>query len=81
MTLAATVREAAHRFGATPAFVASAGWSLSYAELDRLSDRVAAAFTALGLGEGELIALVLPSTPDYVVAYGRRPRSVPSPPA
>lgn len=69
MTLAATVREAAERFGATPAFVSSAGWSLSYAELDRLSDRVAVAFAHLGVGEGDLVALVLPSTPDYVVAY------------
>ena len=69
MTLAITVREAADRFGATPAFVASAGWSLSYAELDRLSDQVAVAFTALGVGDGDLVALVLPSTPDYVVAY------------
>src|SRR5689334_23907356 len=69
MTLAATVREAAVRFGAQPAFVAADGWPLTYADLDRLSDEVAVAFAARGVGPGALVALVLPSTPDYVVAY------------
>jgi acyl-CoA synthetase (AMP-forming)/AMP-acid ligase II len=69
VTLAATVREAAARFGDTPAFVASDGWTLSYAELDAASDRVAAVLAARGVAEGDLVALVLPSTPDYVVAY------------
>lgn len=69
MTLASTVREAAERFGHRPAFVAASGWTLTYTELDQLSDRVAAAFATLGVGQGDLVALVLPSTPDYVVAY------------
>ena len=69
MTLAATVREAAARFGDLAAFVAADGWALSYAELDRLSDEVARAFAEIGVGPGDLVALVLPSTPDYVVAY------------
>ena len=69
MTLAATVREAAARFGDAAAIVADAGWTLSYAELDRLSDEVAAGLAAAGVGEGDLVALTLPSTPDYVVAY------------
>ncbi|MBX3287436.1 MAG: acyl--CoA ligase [Actinobacteria bacterium] len=70
MTVASTVVEAARRFGDRPALVASAGWSLSYAQLDALSDDVAAVLAAdHGIGEGDLVALVLPSSPDYVVAY------------
>lgn len=69
MTLAATVREAARRFGDHPAFVAAGGWALSYAQLDDLSDRAAAGLVARGVGEGDVVALVLPSTPDYLVAY------------
>ena len=69
MTLATTVREAAARFGDLAAFVAAEGWALTYAELDRLSDEVAGAFAARGVGPDDLVALVLPSTPDYVVAY------------
>ena len=70
MTVASTVGEAAEHFGERAALVASAGWSVSYAELHRLSDEVAAVLAAdHGIGEGDLVALVLPSSPDYVVAY------------
>jgi acyl-CoA synthetase (AMP-forming)/AMP-acid ligase II len=69
MTLAATVREAATRFGDTAALVAAAGWPLSYAQLDRFSDEAAVALAARGVREGDVVALALPSTPDYVVAY------------
>lgn len=69
MTLASTVREAAARFGETPAFVAAAGWALSYAQLDRLSDEVACGLAERDVREGDVVALVLPSTPEYIVAY------------
>ncbi len=69
MTLAGTVREAARRFGDTPALVAAAGWPLSYSDLDRVSDDVAAALAARGVRAGDVVALVLPSIPEYVVAY------------
>jgi acyl-CoA synthetase (AMP-forming)/AMP-acid ligase II len=86
--LAATVREAGRRFGDRAAFVAAAGWALSYADLDRLSDEAAGGLAALGVGVGDVVALVLPSTPEYVVAYaalaklgavtaGVNPRSTP----
>ncbi len=64
-----TVAEAARRFGDTPAFVAAGGWAVTYAELRRLSDEVAAGLAARGVGEGDVVALALPSTPDYVIAY------------
>ena len=70
MTLASTVREAARRFGERPVYVAADGWTLTYAELDALSDEVAAGLAARHrIGVGDLVALVLPSTPDYAVAY------------
>ncbi len=70
MILATTVVEAARRFGDRAAFVAADGWPLSYAELDRLSDEVAAGLAQrFDIGEGDVVALVLPSTPDFVVAY------------
>jgi acyl-CoA synthetase (AMP-forming)/AMP-acid ligase II len=69
VTLAATVVEAAHRFGDAPAFVAAGGWTLSFTELDQRSNRAAVALHHHGVRPGDVVALVLPSTPDYVVAY------------
>lgn len=64
-----TLREAGRRFGARPALVAPAGWMLGYAELDALVDRVVAGLAAEGLRPGDVVGLVLPSGPEYVVAY------------
>jgi acyl-CoA synthetase (AMP-forming)/AMP-acid ligase II len=63
------VAEAGRRFGDARAFVAATGWALSYAQLDRLSDEVAAHLSRRGIGPGDVVALALPSTPDYVVTY------------
>jgi acyl-CoA synthetase (AMP-forming)/AMP-acid ligase II len=67
--LASTVREAARRFGDLAAFVDPDGSAVSYADLDRRSDAVAAALAARGVGEGDRVALRLPSDSRYVVAY------------
>ncbi|MEQ1787800.1 MAG: class I adenylate-forming enzyme family protein, partial [Acidimicrobiales bacterium] len=69
MTLAATVREAARRFGPRPAFVDPDGSRLSYAELHARSDEVAAGLLASGVGPGDVVLLTLPSDTAYVVAY------------
>ena len=61
--------EAARRFGDATAYVAPAGWALSYADIDHLSDRVAAGFRHRGLGAGDVLALVLPPGPEYLIAY------------
>ena len=42
---------------------------LSYRELDRLSDRFAAALTALGIRKGSRVSIMLPNIPQQVVAY------------
>jgi acyl-CoA synthetase (AMP-forming)/AMP-acid ligase II len=42
---------------------------LTYADWDRLADRMAAALAARGVGRGDVVALLLPSTPLYFMAY------------
>ena len=62
-------REAGRRFGASPAIVAEDGWALSYTDLDRISDEVAAGLLQRGISEGAVVALALPTIPEYLVAY------------
>ena len=42
---------------------------LAYRDVDRLSDRVAAGLAGRGIGPGDVVALVLPPGPEYLVAY------------
>jgi acyl-CoA synthetase (AMP-forming)/AMP-acid ligase II len=63
------IRRAAADHADVAAYVAPDGWAVTYRELDRLSDEVAAGYAARGLGAGAVVALSLPSTADYVVAY------------
>lgn len=67
--LPATVARAADRFGDRPAFVDPDGTALSYAELHRRSEEVAAGLAARGVGPGDVVALTLASVADWVVAY------------
>lgn len=69
MTLAATVRAAAARFGDRAAFVDPDGARVSYADLHARSDEVAAGLRAAGVGPGDVVLLRLPSDSAYVVAY------------
>ncbi|MGK2947886.1 MAG: class I adenylate-forming enzyme family protein [Acidimicrobiales bacterium] len=69
MTLAATVRMVAERFGDRPAMVDPDGSVLTYADLHRRSDAVAAGLRAEGVGPGDVVLLRLPSDSGYVVAY------------
>jgi acyl-CoA synthetase (AMP-forming)/AMP-acid ligase II len=67
--LAATINEAARRWDNRTAYVATAGWSLSYEELDRFSDEAAVGLAGRGVGLGDVMALVLPACPEYFVLY------------
>jgi acyl-CoA synthetase (AMP-forming)/AMP-acid ligase II len=69
VTLAATVRAAAARFGDRTAFVDPDGSALSYAALDQRSDEVAAGLAAAGVAAGDVVLLALASDSAYVVAY------------
>jgi long-chain acyl-CoA synthetase len=46
-----------------------AGRVLSYAELDRLADRMAAGLQAWGVGPGVHVGIYLPNTPHYFIAF------------
>lgn len=66
--LADVIREAARRYGDRPALVMR-DERVTYAELDARSDAVAAGLARAGVGPGDVVALRMPSTPDYVIAY------------
>lgn len=44
-------------------------WELTFADLDRLSDQVAAGLAARGVLPGDVVALVLPPVPEFPVCY------------
>ena len=67
--LPAIAHEAAKRFADAIAYVAPGGWTLTYRELDRMSDEVAAGLARRGLAAGDVLALALPPSPEYPVAY------------
>lgn len=67
--LAATVREAARRFGHLTALVDPDGTPITFADLDRRSDAVAAGLVARGVAPGDRVVLRLRSDSRYVVAY------------
>ncbi|HXQ60229.1 MAG TPA: class I adenylate-forming enzyme family protein [Acidimicrobiales bacterium] len=67
--LGAIVAEAAGRYGDTALYVAPDGGTLSYGELHRVSDEVAAGLSAAGVRAGDVVALLLPSGAAYAVAY------------
>jgi len=64
-----TVAEAARRFGDRTAYVSEQGWSLTYEDVDRMSDEVAGGLAREGVGEGDVVGLVLPPGPEYLLAY------------
>jgi long-chain acyl-CoA synthetase len=57
----------AREHGSRPA-VLFKGSRMSYASLDRASTACAAALTALGIGKGDRVALLLPNCPQFLVA-------------
>lgn len=61
--------EAAKRFGDATAYVSAGGWGVSYSDLDRLSDEAAVGLARRSIASGDVVALAMPSVPDYVVAY------------
>jgi len=67
--LAETSAEAARRFGSSPAFVTDEGLTLSYAQFDAMADEAAVGLAELGVGEGDVVGLLLPSVPEHFIAY------------
>ena len=67
--LAETAAEAAVRFGAAPAFVTDDGLTISYEQFDTLADEAAVGLAELGVGEGDVVGLLLPTLPEHFIAY------------
>ncbi|HWE66374.1 MAG TPA: class I adenylate-forming enzyme family protein [Acidimicrobiales bacterium] len=67
--LAETAVEAARRFGDRAAFTTDEGLTLSYAEFNCMADEVAVGLAGYGVGEGDVVALVLPSVPEHFIVY------------
>ena len=67
--LPAIAREAAERFADVTAYVAPDGWTLTYRDLDRISDELAVGLARRGLVAGDVLALAMPPSPEYPVAY------------
>lgn len=67
--IGATAEEAARRFGTAPAYVAADGTTVTYRELHERADATAAGLARAGVGEGDVVALTLPASPEYVIAY------------
>ena len=65
--LGRTVREAASRFGERPAMIHN-GRTMTYADVDRLTDELAAGLAARGVRAGQLVALALNGL-EYVLAF------------
>jgi acyl-CoA synthetase (AMP-forming)/AMP-acid ligase II len=63
------LQDAAQRWGDRTAYVSAEGWPLTYADLLRLADETAVGLAERGLGEGDVLALVLPPVPEYLVCY------------
>ncbi|HUI38185.1 MAG TPA: AMP-binding protein, partial [Thermoplasmata archaeon] len=66
--LATLVREKARRNGARPALRFEPR-TLSYAELDEATDRVASGLASRGFGKGDRIAALLFNTPEFVETW------------
>jgi 2,3-dihydroxybenzoate-AMP ligase len=65
-TLGGLLRRCAQRFAGRTALV-HAGQPMSYAELDRWVDRMAAGFRRHGIGAGDRIVVQLPNVPEFVI--------------
>jgi acyl-CoA synthetase (AMP-forming)/AMP-acid ligase II len=61
--------EAARRFGDASAYVSPAGVPTTYRDLDRGSGELAAGLARRGVGPGDVVALLLPSSSEYAIAY------------
>lgn len=62
------LREAARKFPDRPCTVFK-GAKISYAEMDALTDRLAAGLVKLGVKRGEPVGIFMPNTPQFILAF------------
>lgn len=63
------LRAVAEQHGDRDAYVEAGGERLTFAQWDRAADGTAAGLAELGVGEGDVVALLLPSSVDYAICY------------
>lgn len=68
LNLATMLRESAKAVPDKPVALFDGG-SMTYAGLDRLSDRFAAGLREVGIRRGEAVAVQLPNLPQFLIAY------------
>ncbi len=66
--LGRTLRESAARFGDRVALV-HAGREMTYSDVDRMTDELAAGFAGHGIRAGQLVALAVNGSLEYVLAF------------
>lgn len=66
MNLCDSLAESRRRFPDRVAVVDPAGWSLTYAELDDRSSRIAGWLRAIGVAEGDRVGIIAPKSADVV---------------
>ena len=66
--LAVILSETAHSAPDRPVAVFAEG-QVTYRELDRASDRLAASLTAIGVKPGDPVAMQLPNIPQFLISY------------
>ena len=64
-----TMREAARQFGDATAYVTEDGRALSFNDLDRSRTKSRPGCSRRGVRAGDVVALVLPPGPEYLLAY------------
>ncbi|HEX3795401.1 MAG TPA: class I adenylate-forming enzyme family protein [Acidimicrobiales bacterium] len=67
--LAEIASEAADRFGDRVAFVTDEGLTITYEQFNGMADECAVGLAERGVGEGDVVALVLPAIPEHFVVY------------
>ena len=68
MNLKAMLETAVERYGNKTAIVLG-DRRLSYATLDKASNKVANALIKIGVGKGDRVAMLLPNSPEFVAVY------------
>jgi len=68
MNLKQMLERAAERY-ADKTVIVMGGRRLSYAELDKASNKVANALVGMGIGKGDRVALLLTNSPEFVTTY------------
>ncbi|MBV9283699.1 MAG: acyl--CoA ligase [Acidimicrobiia bacterium] len=68
-TTVEVLRQVAAEYTDTDAFVTATGERLSFGEWDRAADGIAAGLADRGVGPGDVVCLLMPSSPEYMVCY------------